>query len=81
MFFPPRFGDFAVSYGLSVAILNMTCFLLFTTRLLIITIQGGEKALGYQHESCGFHIQTLNSYKQHNLLCSIKYIYTMLLLA
>lgn len=40
MFFLLELGDFAVSYGLSVAVLNMIWFLLFTAKLLIITIQG-----------------------------------------
>lgn len=53
-FFPLGLCDFAVSYGLSVAILNMIWFLLFTAKLLIITIQGERlwditmKAVGFR---------------------------------
>lgn len=48
----------------------MTWFWLFTAKLLITTIQG-KGLWDIIMKARGFELQTLN---QHNLLCSIKYI-------
>lgn len=50
---------FALSYGLSVAILNMIWFFVIYSQAVNYN-HSGKKALGYHHESCGFQIQTLN---------------------
>lgn len=62
---------FTLSYGLSIAILNMIQCLLFTAKLLILTIQG-KGLWDITMKTVGFLIQTLNIHKQYNLLFSIK---------
>lgn len=59
-------GDFTVSYGLSMAILNMIwCRVIYSQA--VNYNHTGKGALGHHHESCGFQIQTPNRSKRQDL--------------
>lgn len=73
-------GDFAVSYGLSLTILNMIWFLLFTAQMLIITAQG-KKDPGISMKAVGCRSKRWKDTNSMIYNAQYNYVYAVLLLA